>query len=139
MKKFLRILPILWFIVGLIFAGLCVYGYSMLKTTDNDISLTHHIQPKEETKEATEKLNDQANFDPDSIKPVSPSEYAKAQLNYEKIVNQWGIGAIYIPSANIRTKVLAGMSNQNLMVGVGTYYPDQSLAKATTFCWLITL
>lgn len=129
MKKFLRILPILWFIVGLIFAGLCFYGYTLLKTTDNDISMTHQIQPKKETEEATEKLNDQANFDPDSIQPVSPSEYAKAQLNYEKIVNQWGIGAIYIPSANIRTKVLAGMNNQNLMVGVGTYYPDQALGK----------
>lgn len=129
MKKFLRILPILWFIVGLVFAGLCFYGYSLLKTTDNDISMTHQIQPKKETKEATEELNDQANFDPESIKPVSPSEYAKAQLNYEKIVNQWGIGAIYIPSANIRTKILAGMSNQNLMVGVGTYYPDQALGK----------
>lgn len=44
-------------------------------------------------------------------------------------MNQWGVGALYIPSADIHSKILAGINNQNLMVGVGTYYQDQQLGK----------
>nr|WP_242550177.1 class A sortase [Enterococcus sp. MJM16] len=36
---------------------------------------------------------------------------------------------MYIPSSDIHSKILAGIDNQNLMVGVGTYYQDQRLGK----------
>lgn len=55
--------------------------------------------------------------------------YAETQLHYDDIVNQWGIGSVYIPSSPIQTKILAGMSNENLMVGVGTYRAEQWLGK----------
>ena len=71
----------------------------------------------------------QAVYCPRQIEPVTPKTYAKAQLHYTEILNQWGIGALFIPSANIHSKILAGMANQNLMVGVGTYYKDQQLSK----------
>ncbi|HFH9444921.1 TPA: class A sortase, partial [Enterococcus faecium] len=68
-------------------------------------------------------------FNPLLIQPVHAEEFAEAQLHYEDIVNQWGIGAVYIPSSSIQTKILAGMSNENLMVGVGTYRAEQRLGK----------
>ena len=60
---------------------------------------------------------------------MTPVAYAKAQLQYVEIVNQWGVGSLFIPSADIHSKILAGIDNQNLMVGVGTYYKAQQLGK----------
>lgn len=129
-RKLIKILPVLWFVCGLAFAAASVFGYrQLLSSSDNAKLMTHPIQTKEQTKQQLDTKNDYANFDPNQIKPVNANDYANAQLHYEGIVNHWGIGSIFIPSAKVQSKILAGMSNQNLMVGVGTYYPDQRLGK----------
>lgn len=129
-NKAVKALPILWLIFGLVFASGCYYGYHLMKHADrNAEQMTHRIEPKEISQQRIEQRTNKATFDDRQIKPVTPEAYADAQLHYEKIVGQWGIGALYIPSAAIRTKILAGMDNQNLMVGVGTYYPNQQLGK----------
>lgn len=130
MRKRIKVLPVLWFICGLVFAVACVFGYrQLLSSNENAKQMIHRVQTKEQTKQQLDTKNDQANFDPNQIKPVKATEYAYTQLHYEDIVNQWGIGSVFIPSANVQSKILAGMSNQNLMAGVGTYYPDQRLGK----------
>lgn len=129
-RKILKALPVLWLVFGVVFVLGSRYGDFLMKNADSNAKqLTHRIEPKKASQKRIEKKSSKANFDPNSIKPVTPEEYAAAQLAYEKITNQWGIGSIFIPSSNIQTKVLAGMDNQNLMVGVGTYYQDQQLGK----------
>ncbi len=129
-RKLIKVSPVLWFICGLVFASACVVGYRQLQSSDDNAKqMTHQIQSKKQSQQQAKSKNDQGNFDPKQIKPVTPSDYADAQLHYEELVNRSGIGSLFIPSAEIQTKILAGMSNQNLMVAVGTYYPDQLLGK----------
>lgn len=129
-KKLIKYLPVLWFVCGLAFAAASFFGYrQLLSSNDNAKQMTHQIQTKDQTKQQLESKNTVANFDPDQIKPVNATEYAYTQLHYEEITNHWGIGSLFIPSAGIQTKILAGMSNQNLIAGVGSYYPDQRLGK----------
>lgn len=130
MKKVVRILPIFWLVLWCALGGYSYFGYSLLlDAKDNAKQMTHQVQKQNDTEKRIKEKNKQANFDPNSITPATPERFASAQINFEKIVNQWGIGSIYIPSSNIRTKILAGMDDQNLMVGVGTYYPNQVLGK----------
>lgn len=129
-KKAVEALPILWLVFGIVLACGSYYGYCLLKQADrNAEQMTHRIEPKKTSQKRTQQKSKEATYTTDQIKPVTPEAFADAQLQYEKIVNQWGIGALYIPSAGIQTKLLAGMANQNLMVGVGTYYPNQQLGK----------
>lgn len=129
-REFWKVLPFLWLVLGVVFSGACYYGqYSLLHSNDNDNQMTHQIESNKTSQKRREELSEKASYDPDQVKPVTPEEYAKAQLRYHEIVNQWGVGALYIPSADIHSKILAGMNNQNLMVGVGTYYADQRLGE----------
>lgn len=124
------ILTFLWFFIGGLVLVCSFYGYNKLVHANTQAQqVTHQIQRPEKSLNQSNTRNEEASFDASKITPVTPEQYAKAQLNYEKIVNQWGIGSIYIPSVSIQTKILAGMTNENLMVGVGTYYPDQQLGK----------
>lgn len=130
MKKIWEALPILWLICGVLFFVASYYGYELLLHANEQVEqLTYPIESKGETKEKQKRKIKNAVYCPRQIKPVTPKTYAKAQLHYTEIVNQWGIGALFIPSANIHSKILAGMANQNLMVGVGTYYKDQQLSS----------
>ncbi|MGM0113485.1 class A sortase [Enterococcus sp. DIV0187] len=130
MKKIWGIVPFLWILLGLIVFGASYYGYQLLLHANEQAEqLTYPIEYNGETKEKQKRKIKNAVYCPRQIKPVTPKTYAKAQLRYTEIVNQWGIGALFIPSANIHSKILAGMANQNLMVGVGTYYKDQQLSR----------
>lgn len=91
--------------------------------------MPHSIESKESSQRKRKKKLEEATYCPRQIKPVTPAAYAKAQLHYVEIVNQWGVGSLFIPSANIHSKILAGIDNQILMVGVGTYYKGQQLGK----------
>lgn len=130
MKKIWGIVPFLWILLGLIVFGASYSGYQLLLHANEQAEqLTYPIESKGETKEKQKRKIKGAVYCSRQIKPVTPKTYVKAQLHYTEIVTQWGIGALFIPSANIHSKILAGMANQNLMVGVGTYYKDQQLSK----------
>ncbi|MDQ8242323.1 class A sortase [Enterococcus faecium] len=121
---------IIWILFGFSIVGSTAYGYFLLQKPDNrSQSLRSPIQQEEQVEKKQESKNAKASFNPLLIQPVHAEEFAEAQLHYEDIVNQWGIGAVYIPSSSIQTKILAGMSNENLMVGVGTYRAEQRLGK----------
>ncbi|OTN83803.1 hypothetical protein A5810_003092 [Enterococcus faecium] len=119
-----------WLLFGFFLVGSTAYGYFLLQKTDNRSQvLCFPIQRESQVEKEQKNKNAQAIFNPLLIQPVHAEEFAEAQLHYEDIVNQWGIGAVYLPSSSIQTKILAGMSNENLMVGVGTYRADQRLGK----------
>ena len=131
MKTIFRCLSTLWLLLGISVPFVLLYGYLTLKSpdfkTNQSVQITHDIVSKEESQKEQVAKQKEAIYDESQIQPVMPEEYAQSQLDYEKVVNNWGIGSIYIPSSNIHSKILAGMSNENLMVALGTYYPDQTL------------
>lgn len=131
--KIFRYSSTVWLLLGMLMIGFFYYGYVTLKSPEvqkkQSTQVTHSIVSKEDSQKEQAVKKKYAIYDDSTIKPVQPEEYVQAQLNYEKIVNYSGIGAIYIPSSNIHSKILAGMTNENLMVGLGTYYPEQILGK----------
>ncbi|WP_065772515.1 class A sortase [Enterococcus faecium] len=131
--KIFRWLSTIWLILGMLMLGFFFYGYVTLKSPEvqknQSTQVTHSIISKKKSQEEQAIKKKKAVYDDSAIEPVKPEEYAQAQLNYEKLVNYSGIGAIYIPSSNIHSKILAGMTNENLMVGLGTYYQEQTLGK----------
>lgn len=130
MKKLWKNLPFLWIVLGIVISCASYYGYHLLlQANDHAEQIKHPIELSQSNRDKPKKKLKKATYCPRQIKPVTPAAYAKAQLRYTEIVNQWGIGALYIPSADIHSKILAGIDNQNLMVGVGTYYKDQQLGK----------
>ncbi|EMF0084251.1 class A sortase [Enterococcus hirae] len=130
MNKWRKSFLIGWLLFGFFLVGSTAYGYFLLQKSDNRSQfLRSPIQQEEQAEKKQESKNAKASFNPLLIQPVHAEEFAEAQLHYEDLVNQWGIGAVYIPSSSIQTKILAGMSNENLMVGVGTYRADQRLGK----------
>lgn len=130
MTKLWRNLPFLWLAFGLLLSCASYYGYQLLLDANgNEEQMPHSIESKESGQRKRKKKVEEATYCPRQIKPVTPAAYAKAQLHYVEIVNQWGVGSLFIPSAGIHSKILAGIDNQNLMVGVGTYYKAQQLGK----------
>ncbi|HFC9135098.1 TPA: class A sortase [Enterococcus faecium] len=130
MKKFLKLFSIIWLLIGFFIVGSTIYGYYLLQKTNNRSSvLSFPIQSEKQVEENQQAKITDSFFDPESIQPVHAGDFANAQLRYEEIVNQSGIGSIYIPSSIVQTKILSGMSNDNLMVGVGTYRSEQRLGK----------
>ncbi|EGP4892442.1 MULTISPECIES: class A sortase [Enterococcus] len=130
MKKILKLFSIIWLLIGFFIVGSTIYGYYLLQKTNNRSSvLSFPIQSEKQVEENQQAKITDSFFDPESIQPVHARDFANAQLRYEEIVNQSGIGSIYIPSSIVQTKILSGMSNDNLMVGVGTYRSEQRLGK----------
>lgn len=130
MTKLWRNLPFLWIAFGLLLSCASYYGYQLLLDANgNAEQMTHSIESKKTSQRKLKKKVEEATYCPRQIKPVTPAAYAKAQFQYVEIVNQWGVGSLFIPSADIHSKILAGIDNQNLMVGVGTYYKAQQLGK----------
>lgn len=130
MTKLWRNLPLLWLAFGLLLSCASYYGYHLLlDANENAKQMPHSIETKKSSQKKREKKVEEAIYCTRQIKPVTPAAYAKAQLHYVEIVNQWGVGSLFIPSADIHSKILAGIDNQHLMVGVGTYYKAQQLGK----------
>lgn len=120
-----------WLLLGLVMCLLFLIGQrTLFSVSDNTERIEAPVLSELETEKNIVEKNQQTFFDEQAIQPVTPDEFAEAQMNYERIIDQLGIGAIYIPSAGIYTPILAGMSNENLTIGVGTYRPEQRLGKS---------
>lgn len=125
MKRILNKLPLIWTILGFIIIITSLLGYQMLMKSENNAQYFQHLIDTKLIKQSRKK----SNFDANQIKPVTTEAYIKAQLNYSELINKNSIGSIYIPAANIQTKILSGMANENLIVGVGTYRKNQKLGR----------
>lgn len=78
---------------------------------------------------ATTNLTDMesAEYDGSVVDQVDESAYADSQTRFDDTIQHNGIGFIGMPSVDIYLPVLAGMSHDNLLTGVGTYRPDREL------------
>lgn len=130
MKFIFKVLPVAWLISVLFLIGCCFLGRNILLHSDDYTNnILHKVQDQESAEKMIESKNKNAAFDDKDVKPISATEFAAARLQYKEIVNTSGVGAIYIPSSEIKTKIFAGMDNFNLAVGVGTYSAEQRLGE----------
>lgn len=79
-------------------------------------------------KDAIQEKIDRAEFSQD-VDFARGSEIAEARKHYESSVKDYGIGAIYVPSADISVPILAGTSEWNLFNGVATASAEQELGE----------
>lgn len=71
---------------------------------------------------------DNASYD-EEVDYARGAEIAEAKKNYHSSIEEYGIGSIYMPEANISVPILAGTSEWNLFNGVGTGRPNQELGE----------
>lgn len=60
----------------------------------------------------------------EEIQPLQLSSFLSA-----KVPKATGIGAIEVPSADIRLPVFSGLKNEELLIGAGTIFPEREPAK----------
>ncbi|PGF05056.1 class A sortase [Bacillus toyonensis] len=117
-------------IAGIVALG--VGGYyivdSMLQTDMRGIELDKNTI--DENKKA------KADFDLDSVKPLSEQELLENSLKRSTgwgkdlhYGNQGVVGGIYIPSVDIKLPISKGIGNNSLSRGVGTGFEDREMGK----------
>lgn len=130
MQSILRKTPLyLWIGIFLLLIGLYFQGEQIIQRQGNESVPVSVIQTANQVEKNQKAIEQQANFESKAIRPVDAEQIARAQLNYEEVINQWGIGSLYIPMANIKIRILAGMADDNLIVGVGTLTESQRLGE----------
>ncbi|HFD1635374.1 TPA: class A sortase [Enterococcus faecium] len=130
MKKIVRKLPLyLWVSAFLLLLGCFFIGRQIIRQQDSTNTLHSISQTEQEMKDNLTNIEKQANYESKTIRPVDVEQIAQAQLNYETVVNQWSIGRLAIPDAAIHAPILAGMSDDNLIVGVGTMREKQRFGQ----------
>ncbi|MET1995584.1 class A sortase [Enterococcus faecium] len=130
MNPKLRKVPLyLWIGTFLLLIGLYFQGEQIIKRQENEPISISVVQSEKQVEENIKQIEQQANFESKAIRPVDAEQIARAQLNYEEVIDQWSIGSLYIPTANIKTRILAGMADDNLIVGVGTLTDSQRLGQ----------
>lgn len=130
MQSIVRKIPLyLWLGTFLLLLGLYFQGEMIFKRPENEAMPVSVVQTENQVEEKLKQMEQQANFESKTIRPVNAEQIAHAQLNYEEVIDQWGIGSLYIPAAKIKTSILAGMTDDNLIVGVGTLTENQRLGQ----------
>ncbi|WP_288393838.1 class C sortase [uncultured Vagococcus sp.] len=123
--KVTKALFIILFVVMNFVLATALYGYFKMQeepqietiSLGENLELSHYNLSKSE----------QGVFDDKEIASVKISNYAEAKTKTLETINNYGIGKIIIPNANIDLPILAGMSNENLLTGASTYRENQLL------------
>ena len=103
-------------------------GYGIVATEPDNSSALQSVQRKLQESDTRQERIESATYDED-VDFATGAEIAEARYHYEESVDRFGIGSIYIPSANIQVPLLAGTSEWNLFNGVATNSPDQKLGE----------
>lgn len=118
----------------LIFIGIFLMGSRYLNNyfiADNEKSVNITNITAEEIKENTQSLGfseEDVNFDFTEVRNVSSEDVKNAHEKISKgLVNMKILGAIAMPEANIHVSVLKGLSDETLLSGAGTFYPNQKM------------
>jgi sortase A len=118
---------VLMIIAMVVVLGFAIYGYTQIQ---------HQREMQQVNVGQTEQLADynlskirEAKYTEADISSVNVGTYANAKINFNQLVNNWGIGKIVIPEVGISLPVLAGMNNENLLNGAATLNDKQQLGK----------
>ncbi len=123
LKGFFVLLIIL--ILGIL--GFAFYGYRQIESQHS--MGTINIGSQEQLSSYNLNKVNTANYTEDDISSVNVGTYTDSKIKFNQVVNNWGIGKIYIPSQDLSLPILAGMENTNLMNGASTYSRQQQLGR----------
>lgn len=70
-----------------------------------------------------------ADYEERQIASINIADYAAAKGTLQLTTNNWGIGKLVIPEQRIDLPILAGLANQNLLIGTATFREEQQLGK----------
>lgn len=128
MNKFLKRLFLLTFIMITSLAVLVGYGY--WKIVSPSVATPISIASAKKMAQSNQRKIKKAEYDGAKIDSVGIDEYMKAQQNRMSTLNQNAIGSLAVSSINLNLPVLAGISEQNLLTGTGTYRANQRMGKS---------
>lgn len=123
--KVIKALFIILFVVMNLVLATALYGY--FKMQEEPQIETISLGENSELSHYNLSKSEQGVFDDKHIASVKISNYAEAKTKTLETINNYGIGKIVIPTANIDLPILAGMSNENLLTGASTYRENQLL------------
>nr|WP_242703857.1 class C sortase [Enterococcus sp. 669A] len=110
-------------------AVMCTAIYGYLHMEQEPASASVNIGPQEELSGFNLDKISNANYEEKQIASVKIADYARAKSAIQTTTNNWGIGKIVIPNAQIDLPILAGLANENLLSGAATYRLDQQLGR----------
>ena len=110
-------------------AVMCTAIYGYLHMEQEPASASVNIGPQEELSGFNLDKISNANYEEKQIASVKIADYARAKSAIQTTTNNWGIGKIVIPEAQIDLPILAGLANENLLSGAATYRLDQQLGR----------
>ena len=118
---------VLLFIIMSSVLAVAIYGYAHMQQ-ETTVSAAD-IGKEESLSDYNLNKISTANYEEKQIASVSVADYAHAKAVTKDTINNWGIGKLVIPEAQIDLPILAGLANENLLTGVATYKLDQQLGK----------
>ncbi|HHD1574862.1 TPA: sortase [Enterococcus faecium] len=108
-------------------------AFESMTHEDKEVATHADINDKGQTVKVDKKTPKISNSEnqPDYVgKDVKPlTVEAMKKVDAEKVISNFGMGTIQIPSIGMNLPILEGMSQENLSVGAGTMKPNQELGK----------
>lgn len=125
MKRLFKIIIWILFILAITSAG---YGYHLVRQPTRKYSVQILKNSNSVIRQTQKRYIQKAQYQNNYTTTIAPN-YASALRRNTAVLNQYSIGTVSIPSANIQLPVFAGTSDSALLNGVGTYSPDQRMGK----------
>lgn len=96
-------------------------------SSDEKAPDTEITEEKQKNEIQTNTSENQPDYVGKDVKPLTVE--AMKKVDADKVISNFGMGTIQIPSIGMNLPILEGMSQENLSVGAGTMKPNQELGK----------
>ncbi|WP_442773687.1 class C sortase [Lactococcus hircilactis] len=104
-----------------------IYGYTQIQR-QREMSSINVGQTEQLADYNLSKIRS-GNYTESDISSVTVGTYANAKINFNQVVNNWGIGKLSIPGIDVSLPILAGMNNENLLNGAATLNDTEQMGK----------
>lgn len=104
-----------------------IYGYTQIQH-QREMGAINVGQTEQLADYNLSKISE-ATYTEADVSSVNVGSFANAKVNFNQIVNNWGIGKLSIPDIDVSLPVLAGLNNENLLNGATTLNDKQQLGK----------
>lgn len=114
------------FLLLLLVAGLGLVFNEQIKNKLIETNGEKYSVAKVTPKEIEENKAKDAPFDFDAVQPASTEAVIRAQLSNKRLPV---IGGVAVPTVGINLPIFKGLSNEGLLWGAGTLFPDQVMGE----------
>lgn len=114
------------FLLLLLVAGLGLVFNEQIKNKLIETNGEKYSVAKVTPKEIEENKAKYAPFDFDAVQPASTEAVIRAQLSNKRLPV---IGGVAVPTVGINLPIFKGLSNEGLLWGAGTLFPDQVMGE----------